>query len=90
MRDITILAALLAALLGTSEALAHASLIQSDPTDRAVVAQPQKLTLTFNEPVSPLVLRLLLPNGETIDLDNVTTAGAIVTVTPPAGPLRGT
>jgi copper transport protein len=91
MRDITILAALLAALLGTGEALAHASLIQSDPTDRAVVAQPpQKLTLTFNEPVSPLVLRLLLPNGETIDLDNVTTAGAIVTVTPPAGPLRGT
>jgi copper transport protein len=91
MRGIVLLAAILAALSGTSAALAHASLIQSEPADRAVVAQPlPKLTLTFNEPVSPLVLRLVHPSGEVVELKNVAVSSATIAVALPAGLLRGT
>ncbi|MEM1316514.1 MAG: copper resistance CopC family protein, partial [Pseudomonadota bacterium] len=58
------------ALLAPVQALAHAQLRASDPADGAVVAQPPAaVTLTFNEGVAPLVLRLIGPDGETVDLD---------------------
>ncbi|TGV73565.1 hypothetical protein EN788_71900, partial [Mesorhizobium sp. M2D.F.Ca.ET.145.01.1.1] len=37
----------------TSQALAHAALIKTDPADGAVLAQaPARFSLTFSEPVS--------------------------------------
>ncbi|MEJ0078489.1 MAG: copper resistance protein CopC [Alphaproteobacteria bacterium] len=47
-------------------ASAHATLISSSPADGAVLAAPpSELTLTFNEPVAPLVLKLVTPDGRT-------------------------
>ena len=58
MRRIGSILILLAALAPAPAAFAHASLVRSQPTDHAVVAQPPStLALTFNEPVSPLVVR---------------------------------
>ena len=72
MRGIGFVLVLLAALAPAAEAFAHASLIRSEPTDRAVVPQaPSTLVLTFNEPVSPLVVRLVRPTGEATELKDV-------------------
>jgi copper transport protein len=92
MRVIVLLAALLVALMaGTSAARAHASLIGSEPADRAVVAGPPRaVTLTFNEPVSPLVFRLLDPGGEVTELNGITANGATIIVALPAVVSRGT
>jgi copper transport protein len=91
MRGVAMLAAILAALLSGSAAHGHASLIRSEPADRAVVAQPPaRLTLTFNEPVSPVVLRLVRPDGETAELSGVAADGATLAVALPAGLARGT
>ncbi|MEA3028067.1 MAG: copper transport protein, partial [Alphaproteobacteria bacterium] len=91
MRWLAILAAFLSVLLGASAALAHASLIQSEPADRAVVAQPPpRLTLTFNEPVSPVALRLVQPDGNVIELKDVAAGGPTVAVALPSGLPRGT
>jgi copper transport protein len=51
-------------------AMAHASLTGAVPTDGAVVnAPPKTLSLSFSEPVSPLVLRLILPDGQSKTLE---------------------
>jgi copper transport protein len=85
-----VLAAVFAALAGASAAQAHASLVRSEPPDRAVVAQPPAdVKLTFNEPVSPLVLRLVRPNGELVELKGAA-AGETIVVTLPPGSLPGT
>lgn len=56
------LALALAAL--STGAAAHASLVSTEPRDGAVVETvPDHLVLTFNEPVTPLVLRLISPGG---------------------------
>ncbi|GLQ82358.1 copper resistance protein C [Mesorhizobium huakuii] len=53
----------------TSQAFAHAALIQTDPSDGAVLAQaPKQFSLTFSEPVSPLVLTLVKPDGTPVAL----------------------
>ncbi len=50
---------------------AHATLIVSDPADGAVIhAVPNLVKLTFSEVVSPLVLRLLKPSGEIVQLSH--------------------
>jgi copper transport protein len=91
MRALHILAGVLAALVGATAAHGHASLIGTEPSDRMVVAQaPSALTLTFNEPVSPLVLRLAQPDGVVVDLKGVAARGAVVTVTMPSELQRGT
>ena len=42
---------------------AHATLVSSEPAEGAVIpAPPPRLILTFNEPVSPLALRLVAPD----------------------------
>ena len=47
-------------LLMPSAALAHASLIGSDPVNNAVLARaPTQFTLTFSEPVEPLNIRIV-------------------------------
>ncbi len=61
------LAVLLAVLVGLAPqpARAHASLVGSDPPAGATVANaPATLRLDFNEPVSPLIVRLIGPTGE--------------------------
>jgi copper transport protein len=90
---IALAAAVLAVLASASAAHAHALLIRSEPADRAVLAQPPpELKLTFNEPVSPLVLRLVRPTGEIVELRGRTAAtdGATIVVALPYGPLLGT
>ncbi|TIN32066.1 MAG: copper resistance protein CopC, partial [Mesorhizobium sp.] len=71
---------LLAAIAAPGQAFAHAALVTTEPTDGAVLAQSP--ALTFSEPVSPLVLTLVRPdgtpvpltsfriNGQTLDIDN--------------------
>jgi copper transport protein len=59
-----LLLALFASLAQAPAAWAHASLLASDPPDGVTLADPPAhLKLTFNEPVSPLVLRLIGPTG---------------------------
>ncbi len=51
-------------LAGSSVALAHASLISSEPSDGAMLAHaPARVVLRFNEPVSPLALSLIGADG---------------------------
>lgn len=53
----------------TSQAFAHAALIKTDPADGAVLDQaPTQFSLTFSEPVSPLVLTLVKPDGMPVTL----------------------
>jgi copper transport protein len=74
-----------------SQAWAHASLIKAEPADGAVVpTAPAALTLTFNEPVSPLVIRLIGPAGEAIALAPGASENATVTISAPAGMAAGT
>ena len=48
-------------------AMAHASLTGAVPPDGAVVGTPPKtLSLSFSEPVSPLVLKLIRPDGQAV------------------------
>ncbi|RWF21774.1 MAG: copper resistance protein CopC, partial [Mesorhizobium sp.] len=55
---------LMALLVLPGLAFAHAALLSTDPADGAVLAQsPTQFSLTFSEPVSPLVLTLVRPDG---------------------------
>ena len=50
--------------LVVGQAYAHAALIESTPADGSVVASaPAEIRLRFNEPVSPVVVRLLDAKG---------------------------
>lgn len=70
MRLRSLLAALVLLVFQTSLAFAHATLVSSDPADSAVLAAaPTRFVLTFNEPVSPLVLRLIDDQGRATQLD---------------------
>jgi len=70
---------------------AHASLIRSEPANGAVVAQaPASLKLAFNEPVSPLVLRLVDVSGQSIVLKDIIAAGNELIVALPSDLGRGT
>lgn len=72
--------------LGCFAASAHATLIRSEPADGAVLASaPERLVLTFNEPVAPLVLRLIAADGTATPLAAFTLTDQTVTVDlPPA------
>jgi copper transport protein len=60
---------LLAAIALPGRAFAHAALISTTPADGAVLAQgPAQFSLTFSEPVSPLVLNLVRPDGTLVPL----------------------
>lgn len=64
---------------------AHASLVSAVPADGAVIARaPAQVVLTFNEPVSPLSLRLVNPIGETVTLDAAGEGGTAIAVALPA------
>ena len=67
MRAIGFLVVLLIGLARGPAAWAHASLSRAEPTEGAVLAQsPETLRLIFNEPITPLVMRLIAPSGEVI------------------------
>jgi len=87
------LAALLAVLLvalTAGIAHAHAVLVASEPADGAMLSTPpQRLTLTFNEPVSPLVMRLLGPGGTEQDVA-VKQDGAVLSIVPGGSMENGT
>jgi copper transport protein len=78
-------AALLAAvLLAPVSALAHAQLRAADPGDGVIVPEaPAAVTLTFNEPVAPRVLRWIGPDGAMTEIAG-RPAGNGITVVPPA------
>ncbi|MFL5000755.1 MAG: copper resistance CopC/CopD family protein, partial [Xanthobacteraceae bacterium] len=62
---------------------APASLVRAEPADGAMLAEtPKALKLTFNEPVSVLVMRLIGPSGEVI-APGATAENNVVTLTPP-------
>ena len=83
VRIVAVLVTLIAALAQAPCAFAHASLVRAEPADGAVVAEaPVVLRLVFNEPVSPLVMRLIGPTGESI-VPPAAAANTVVTVTPP-------
>jgi copper transport protein len=89
VRASAFLLTLLIALVPSSAVFAHASLVRAEPADGALVQEPPAaLRLTFNEPVTPLVMRLIAPDGTTTTL-TATAENTTVTVKP--GPLkRGT
>ena len=66
MRRLAIALALLFVHASTAgSAWAHATLVRAEPADGAVMPRPPPTwTLTFNEPVAPLVVRLISPAGE--------------------------
>src|SRR5215470_1658829 len=83
--------AVAAMLTHAGPALGHASLIGSEPADRAVVARsPATLTLTFNEPVTPAVLRLVGAGGHTTVLTDVSAENARLIVRLPQALPQGT
>lgn len=60
---------------GAKRAEAHASLLSSDPVDGAMLSgAPAAVSLSFNEPVDPILLKLIQPSG-----------GATVLAAPAAG-----
>ncbi len=82
---------LLAGLAAPRAALAHASLIQAEPADNAAVATaPAGFSLTFNEPVSPLVLRLIGPDGTATGLDHYRLEDVTLVIEAPPGVGPGT
>jgi copper transport protein len=84
VRPFAFLIALMTALAASGAAFAHASLVRAEPADGALVAEPPAaLRLTFNEPVTPLVMRLIAPDGTATTLA-ATAANETVTVKPAA------
>jgi copper transport protein len=91
VRALAFILLLLAALAPAPAAFAHASLLSSDPADNVTIpVPPATLRLDFNEPVSPLVMSLINPAGQTITLTKVIAADKSVTITPPTMKDEGT
>ncbi|OBQ59210.1 copper resistance protein CopC [Mesorhizobium loti] len=75
----------------TDQAFAHAALIKTDPADGAVLAQaPTRLSLTFSEPVSPLVLTLVKPDGTPLPLTSFRLTDQTVEIDNPQALKSGT
>ena len=92
---LTILMALLcfaATLLGSNgHAFAHASLVRAEPADGTVLAvAPKSFLLTFSEPTSPLVLKLVRPDGTTTVLDRFVLRDTTLDIEAPADLGEGT
>jgi copper transport protein len=91
LRLLFILACIGVALAPGGKAHAHATLTKAVPADGSVVAAaPSEFSLGFSEPVSPLVLTLLGPDGTKRTLDRFTLADRTLTIAAPAGLQAGT
>lgn len=89
MTRLLALCALLATLLlPAGGAQAHAVLQSLQPADAAVLeVAPERAALGFNEPVSPLAIRLIAPDGAETDLTAQVAGGQLLTIPlPPLGP----
>lgn len=76
---------LVATLCLTGTASAHASLVSSNPAPNEVLSSfPAQFVLSFNEPVSPLVLTLLAPDGASQALSDFKLVDGSVTVPAPS------
>ncbi len=87
MRALGFLLLLGLTVLWSAPALAHAGLVASQPADGAVLEEaPQRLELRFNEPVAPLVLRLVSSDGSSVELDRYRLDGTTLVIeAPPIG-----
>jgi copper transport protein len=73
-----------------SAALAHASLLASDPADGAALATaPATLTLSFNEPVEPIAIRLVDGQGIASTVTQISRDGANLILTSPVELAQG-
>jgi copper transport protein len=91
LRLLFILTCIGVALVPGGKAHAHAALTKAVPADGSVVAAaPSEFSLGFSEPVSPLVLTLLGPDGTKRPLDRFTLADRTLTIAAPAGLQAGT
>src|SRR5262245_59112702 len=82
---------LLLGAMAAPEASAHASLIRTEPANKSVVpTAPGHIHLTFNEPVSALVLKLVAADGTATTLDKFVLADTTLTVTLPDKMANGT
>ena len=91
MRLIAGLAILLSALAFGTDALAHASLVATEPADGSVLAlAPNTVLLRFNEPVKPVVIELVDAEGKAREDATVRAAGANIVITLPENLPRGT
>eukprot|EP01035_Chromulina_nebulosa_P056207 gene56207-77045_t len=78
-------ASVLLLLYGATAALAHAGLISADPAGGAVMATPPpEITLTFNEPVSPIGFSLIGVGQPPLPLTDIRPDGAALSVGLPA------
>jgi copper resistance protein C len=87
---LVVLLALLALLLGAAPAFAHTRLQSSDPAEGSSTASgPQRVSLTFNEPVQSgfATLTLIGPDGQPYQSGEVKAAGDTVSIgVSPLGP----
>ncbi|MER9251468.1 copper resistance CopC/CopD family protein [Mesorhizobium sp. M0598] len=82
---------LLAVIAMPDPAFAHAALIKAEPADGAVLAQsPSQMSLTFSEPVSPLVLTMVRADGTSIPLSSFRLSGQTVEIDNPQALTSGT
>ncbi|WP_430244598.1 copper homeostasis periplasmic binding protein CopC [Neorhizobium sp. DAR64861/K0K2] len=92
MRSTIIASLAIAALMGAaSQAAAHASVKSTTPTDKASVASPEELDLSFSEALNlPFSkLHLLGPDGKEIEIGKGILKDADKTLTAPVtGPLK--
>jgi copper transport protein len=73
-----------------SAALAHASLLAADPADGAALATaPATLTLSFNEPVEPIAIRLVDGQGIASTVTQISRDGANLILTSPVELAQG-
>jgi copper transport protein len=73
-----------------STALAHASLLASNPADGAALATaPATLTLSFNEPVEPIAIRIVDGQGTASEVTQIRRDGANLILTPSAALDKG-
>jgi copper transport protein len=74
-----------------SNAGAHASLTGTFPEDGSVIEKgPDRLSLSFSEPVSPLSLRLIQPDGSQVSLGNFVLRDARLDIGAPSAWAQGT
>jgi copper transport protein len=86
-----VLAVIGLALAPAPPAEAHAALSLSEPADGGMVATaPAAARLTFSEPVAPLLLRLLGPDGATQELSGASLEGDTLVVPLPPVTAEGT
>lgn len=81
---------LLLVAMAPSMAFAHASLVASEPADQSVLSvTPKMLTLTFNEPVEPLTIRLIGSDGRASEITQIARSGSALILTIPSEPEKG-